>query len=56
VRLQSLVEAQLVNEKIMDWLLANSSIELVPEGSLSTEEETDSEAEPATEAETTSPE
>lgn len=56
VRLQSLVEAQLVNEKIMDWLLANSSIELVPEGSLSKKEETDSEAEPATEAETTSPE
>lgn len=42
VRLQSVVEAQLVNEKIMDWLVANSSVELVPEGSLSkTEEETD---------------
>jgi trigger factor len=47
VRLQSLVEAQLANEKITDWLVANSSIELVPEGSLSKEE---------AEEETTSPE
>lgn len=39
VRLQSLVEAQLANEKITDWLVANSSIELVPEGSLSKKEE-----------------
>ncbi|MEA5577184.1 trigger factor [Anabaena sp. UHCC 0451] len=60
VRLQSVVEAQLVNEKIIDWLLEHSSVELVPEGSLSTPEETDSEAESTEatteEAETTSPE
>ncbi|MBD2293277.1 trigger factor [Anabaena sphaerica FACHB-251] len=59
VRLQSVVEAQLVNEKIIDWLLANSSVELLPAGSLSTPEETDSEAqstEDTAEAATTSPE
>lgn len=60
VRLQSVVEAQLVNEKIMDWLLANSSVELVPAGSLSTPpEETNSEVESTEatgEAATTSPE
>lgn len=46
VRLQSAVEAQLVNEKITDWLIANSTVELLPEGSLSSKEkeaeETDS--------------
>jgi trigger factor len=43
-RLQAVVEKELKNEKIIDWLLANSSVELVPVGSLSTTEETDSEA------------
>ncbi|NET70358.1 MAG: trigger factor [Sphaerospermopsis sp. SIO1G2] len=38
-RLQSVVEAQLVNEKITDWLIANSTVELVPEGSLSSQNE-----------------
>lgn len=45
VRLQSVVEAQLINEKIMDWLVANSSVELVPAGSLSKKEETTEETE-----------
>ncbi|TAF10188.1 MAG: trigger factor [Nostocales cyanobacterium] len=56
VKLQSVVEAQLINEKIMDWLIANSSVELLPAGSLSASDETDSEAEATTEADTTSPE
>jgi trigger factor len=56
VRLQSVVEAQLVNEKIMDWLVANSSVELVPEGSLNKKEETEKdETETEQEAEKTNP-
>ncbi|WP_353929101.1 trigger factor [Okeanomitos corallinicola TIOX110] len=43
VRLQSAVEAQLVNEKITDWLIANSTVELLPEGSLSSKEEEEEE-------------
>ncbi|WP_017653287.1 trigger factor [Fortiea contorta] len=35
-RLRSIVENELATEKIVDWLLANSTVELVPEGSLST--------------------
>ncbi|WP_413174600.1 trigger factor [Anabaena azotica] len=49
-RLQTVVEKELKNEKIIDWLLANSSVELVPAGSLSTTEETDSEAQSTEEA------
>ncbi|TAE53755.1 MAG: trigger factor [Nostocales cyanobacterium] len=45
VRLQSVVEAQLVNEKITDWLIANSTVELVPEGSLSSQEDEEDEDE-----------
>lgn len=37
-RLESLVQEQLANEKIIDWLVANSAVELVPEGSLNTPE------------------
>ncbi|MDJ0620235.1 MAG: trigger factor [Calothrix sp. MO_192.B10] len=58
-RLQEVVENEILTEKIMDWLLANSSVELVPEGSLSeaddtaaTETEVDSE-ETATATEST---
>ncbi|NDJ20453.1 trigger factor [Nostoc sp. B(2019)] len=40
-RLQSVVENELLTEKIIDWLLAHSSVELVPEGSLSATEETE---------------
>ncbi|MBD6614958.1 trigger factor [Komarekiella sp. 'clone 1'] len=43
-RLQSVVENELLTEKIIDWLLAHSSVELVPEGSLSATEETKAEA------------
>jgi trigger factor len=43
-RLQAVVEKELKNEKIIDWLLVNSSMELVPVGSLSTTQETNSEA------------
>jgi trigger factor len=39
-RLRSVVENDLLTEKIVDWLLEHSSVELVPEGSLSTTEET----------------
>ncbi|MBD2691492.1 trigger factor [Anabaena catenula] len=61
VRLQSVVENELLNEKIIDWLLANSSVELVPYGSLSATEEpaaelADQSPEVATEEATTSPE
>jgi len=42
-RLQSVVENELLTEKIIDWLLEHSSIELVPEGSLSTALETETE-------------
>ncbi|WP_088239561.1 trigger factor [Calothrix rhizosoleniae] len=37
-RLQEMVENEILTEKIMDWLLENSSVELVPEGSLSAAE------------------
>ena len=39
-RLRSVVENELLTEKIVDWLLEHSSVELVAEGSLSAEEET----------------
>ncbi|MBW4555717.1 MAG: trigger factor [Trichormus sp. ATA11-4-KO1] len=51
-RLQSVVENELLTEKIIDWLLEHSSVELVPEGSLSVAEETESEL---VESETTEP-
>lgn len=44
-RLRSVVEEDLLKEKVFDWLLEHSSVEMVPEGSLKTEE-----AEEATEA------
>ncbi|BAY90923.1 MULTISPECIES: trigger factor [unclassified Tolypothrix] len=52
-RLRSVVENELTTEKIIDWLLENSSVELVLEGSLSTpaEEEATS-AEPEAESAT----
>ncbi|NMG06260.1 trigger factor [Brasilonema sp. UFV-L1] len=37
-RLREVVENELLTEKIIDWLLERSTIELVPEGSLSTTE------------------
>ncbi|MEH1944036.1 MAG: trigger factor [Nostoc sp.] len=57
-RLRSIVENELLTEKTIDWLLEHSSVELVPEGSLSPAEETedaesDAEADaPQTEEET----
>ncbi|BAZ30044.1 trigger factor [Cylindrospermum sp. NIES-4074] len=52
-RLRSVVENELLTEKILNWLLEHSSVELVPEGSLSASEETEPEAtespEPGTE-------
>ncbi|MBW4614284.1 MAG: trigger factor [Desmonostoc vinosum HA7617-LM4] len=47
-RLRSAVENELLTEKIIDWLLEHSSVELVPEGSLSTTE-TEAETETADE-------
>ncbi|MBW4454282.1 MAG: trigger factor [Nostoc indistinguendum CM1-VF10] len=38
-RLRSIVENELLTEKTIDWLLEHSSVELVPEGSLSPAEE-----------------
>ncbi|ODG96252.1 trigger factor [Nostoc sp. KVJ20] len=40
-KLRSIVENELLTEKIIDWLLEHSSVELVPEGSLSPTEETE---------------
>ncbi|MBD2680692.1 MULTISPECIES: trigger factor [Nostoc] len=40
-RLRSMVENELLTEKIVDWLLEHSSVELVPEGSLAPAEETE---------------
>jgi trigger factor len=42
-KLQSVVENELLTEKIIDWLLEHSSIEIVPEGSLSAALETETE-------------
>ncbi len=60
-KLQSVVENELLTEKIIDWLLEHSSIELVPEGSLSVAPETETEplesetaTEPQTDAQSTS--
>ncbi|MCU0547979.1 MAG: trigger factor [Leptolyngbya sp. Prado105] len=38
-RLRSAVEEDLLKEKIMDWLIANSTVELVPSGTLKKDEE-----------------
>ncbi|MEH2196365.1 MAG: trigger factor [Nostoc sp.] len=40
-RLRSIVENELLTEKTIDWLLEHSSVELVPEGSLTPAEETE---------------
>ncbi|MBG1269852.1 trigger factor [Nostoc sp. WHI] len=40
-KLRSIMENELLSEKIIDWLLEHSSVELVPEGSLSATEETE---------------
>ncbi|MEH1847092.1 MAG: trigger factor [Nostoc sp.] len=40
-KLRSMVENELLTERIIDWLLEHSSVELVPEGSLSATEETE---------------
>ncbi|MDZ8184483.1 MAG: trigger factor [Nostoc sp. ChiSLP02] len=40
-RLRSMVENELLTEKIIDWLLEHSSVELVAEGSLAPAEETE---------------
>ncbi|QFS46019.1 trigger factor [Nostoc sphaeroides] len=57
-KLRSIVENELLTEKIVDWLLEHSSVELVPEGSLNpieekedAESDTDADA-PQTEEET----
>ncbi|MCF2147200.1 trigger factor [Desmonostoc muscorum LEGE 12446] len=60
-RLRSMVENELLTEKIVDWLLEHSSVELVPEGSLNLAEEaeaTESDADrdvPETEEENSEP-
>ncbi|MBD2439423.1 trigger factor [Nostoc sp. FACHB-110] len=55
-RLQSMVENELLSEKIINWLLENSSVELVPEGTLSTASETSEETEAASPEAEASPE
>ncbi|MCL6433842.1 MAG: trigger factor [Leptolyngbyaceae cyanobacterium HOT.MB2.61] len=51
-RLQEVVSEDLLREKIVNWLIEHSTIELVPEGTLTKAEETESEA---TDLEITSP-
>lgn len=50
-RLRSAVEEDLLKEKIMDWLISNSTIELVPEGTLKKDEPEEVEESDETEAE-----
>ncbi|MDJ0732889.1 MAG: trigger factor [Nostocaceae cyanobacterium] len=50
-RVKESVENELLTEKIIDWLLLNSTVELVPEGSL---KKTDAETKAETEQEVTS--
>ncbi|MBE9007125.1 trigger factor [Fortiea sp. LEGE XX443] len=45
-KLRSMVENEMLTEKIIDWLLENSSIELVPEGTFSAEEAASEDASP----------
>ncbi|ALF53592.1 trigger factor [Nostoc piscinale CENA21] len=50
-KLNSMVENELLSDKILNWLLDNSSVELVPEGTLNAQEEPADEATaPETEA------
>ncbi|MGG6270356.1 trigger factor [Leptolyngbya sp. AN03gr2] len=49
-RLRGAVEEDLLKEKIMDWLTSNSSIELVPEGTLKKDEPEEVEESDETEA------
>ncbi len=51
-RLQEVVSEDLLREKIVNWLIEHSTIELVPEGTLAKAEETESEA---TDLEVTAP-
>jgi trigger factor len=50
-RLREVVNEELLQEKILKWLLENNTVELVPEGSL-TQEDADSEESEESEAET----
>ncbi|BAY19125.1 trigger factor [Anabaenopsis circularis NIES-21] len=53
-KLSSMVENELLSEKIINWLLDNSSVELVPEGTLSAKEEESEDAATAPETEASS--
>lgn len=52
-RLQEVVKDELLTEKTIDWLLEHATVELVPEGSLSTQEEVAQETTPETQEQTT---
>jgi trigger factor len=52
-RLRGVVEEEMLTKKIVDWLLEHSSVELVPQGSLTPTEEPEAAVE---EAETSNPE
>ncbi|MEA5580880.1 trigger factor [Nodularia harveyana UHCC-0300] len=49
-RMRSVVENELLTEKIVDWLLEHSSVELVPEGSLTPAESETTETQPEAES------
>jgi trigger factor len=48
-RLQSVVEEEILKEKVLDWLQEKATVELVPEGSLEESEETEETEESASE-------
>jgi trigger factor len=54
-RLALVVEEELLTKKIFDWLLANSTVELVPQGSLTPPQEQETETTATTQEETTAP-
>ncbi|MEM9218843.1 MAG: trigger factor [Cyanobacteria bacterium P01_F01_bin.150] len=47
-RLRNILAEELVEEKVLDWLIENNTVELVPEGTLATEEENGDASEDAT--------
>jgi trigger factor len=45
-RLREVVNEELLQEKILKWLVENNTVEMVPEGTLAAAEEADDESEP----------
>jgi trigger factor len=45
-RLREVVNEELLQEKILKWLVENNTVEMVPEGTLAAAEEADDESQP----------